>query len=122
MRNRRGLLALGLIRWIDQPATQATATLHGARQPAAPLKYTHTFVGDERWALEALPRLEEPDEQNARATVTDGRLAARLAPELSDDGQSCPTMATDTPAGDADTAFLTRVAGLEPTTSGSIGR
>ncbi len=80
-------------------------------------RYTHSFVGDDRTALEALPRYE-PGEQSSRATGTDGRLAAPLAPELSDDGRSCPTMANTNPRGATETPIEARPGGLEPPTPG----
>ncbi len=54
---------------------------------------------DQRSALEALPPIDDGGTDALRATGTDGRLAAVLAPGLSSGGESCRTMAGTDAAG-----------------------
>ena len=85
-------------------------------------RYTHLRDDDQRSALEALPPIDDGGTDALRATGTDGRLAAVLAPGLSSGGESCRTMAGTDAAGASGTAFSKPPDGLEPSTCGLQNR
>ncbi len=66
-------------------------------------RYTHARLERVAAEMAKLPEL--------MSTGTDDSACAGLAQMVSDDGQSCPTMAIDTPRDDTENAFLARRGG-----------
>ena len=81
--------------------------------------YTHTFVEDERSALESLPTIDGTNAEEQHATGTDGTTAelpcASHARRDAEHDRACPQVAVDIGRGDAKTVIAKR-------RSGGIGR
>ncbi len=120
------------LRLLQPPRSAAKLVFHSFRHTAATwlcehgvdLKVVQEILGHRTFAMTAdrytHARLERVAAEMAKmpellATGTDEVACAGLAQVVSDDGQSCPTMAIDTPRDDTENAFLTR-------RSGGIGR